>query len=405
MKDPRIILASIYFLIFGILICKLCYAYPIADAGNDIMIDFRTTSVTLNGSGSYDTNGCSISYSWTKYENGELVFSSKEVNPQVFVKIPSGSLQYTLKVTNKCGVSDEDVVTIWKNSSLQRTSRFKDKDCKDGKEYCDPNDPCYTPDLCDPNYVNCKDDLYCDPTDPCFDANSPYIWFCDPNVLCKEKLECDPTKKCYDPNHPDMWMCFYEEHGECNIDNLICDPEDPCFNTDYPDLYILCCDANCATAIDLFSFIVKWDGNSVLIEWLTAQEIDNVGFYIYRSVNREGQYEKISKLIPASATGAMGVYYSYYDLNVILNEKYYYKLEDVDYDGTITKHGPVCTTNDIPEEYGFCECDSEEYNISNNEPINYDESSDEVDLTYEYKLISEVFKDKAYIKDCFINSI
>ncbi|MEJ2099380.1 MAG: C25 family peptidase propeptide domain-containing protein, partial [Desulfobacterales bacterium] len=110
-----------------------------------------------------------------------------------------------------------------------------------------------------------------------------------------------------------------------------------------------------ATAIDLLSFTATGDGNQVRVDWETAQEIDNLGFNLYRSTNPAGPFVKINDgLIPGLIYSVKGKSYSYIDSSVTPSTLYYYKLEDLDASGTRTMHGPVCVDWDadgIPDDW------------------------------------------------------
>jgi hypothetical protein len=80
----------------------------------------------------------------------------------------------------------------------------------------------------------------------------------------------------------------------------------------------------------------------VVVEWTTESEVDVAGFNLYRSENPNGPYVKVNTtLIPGSPDPLLGGKYVYTDTNVVAGQTYYYKLEDVDLDGTITLHGPI----------------------------------------------------------------
>ena len=80
----------------------------------------------------------------------------------------------------------------------------------------------------------------------------------------------------------------------------------------------------------------------VIVEWTTESEVDTAGFNVYRSESPEGTYIKINhELIPGSTDPLLGGKYVYTDTNVIAGRTYYYKLEDVELDGTTTTHGPI----------------------------------------------------------------
>ncbi len=94
------------------------------------------------------------------------------------------------------------------------------------------------------------------------------------------------------------------------------------------------------TAIELKSFNVRTNSNGkVFLSWETATEIDNAGFNLYRARTKDGNYKKLNNaLIPAKGNDASGATYRYADKP--RKGTYYYKLEDVDYYGVSTQHGP-----------------------------------------------------------------
>ncbi|MGB3903389.1 MAG: hypothetical protein WBB22_00555, partial [Anaerolineae bacterium] len=81
---------------------------------------------------------------------------------------------------------------------------------------------------------------------------------------------------------------------------------------------------------------------TVIVEWTTESEVNQAGFNLYRSENPQGPYVKLNDaLIPASLDPITGGSYVYTDTAVIGGATYYYKLEDVELDGTSTLHGPI----------------------------------------------------------------
>jgi hypothetical protein len=100
-----------------------------------------------------------------------------------------------------------------------------------------------------------------------------------------------------------------------------------------------------STVISLTSFTAQASNGRVKLEWTTEAEIDNAGFNIYRSETEAGEYVKInSELIPAKGSETKGAKYVFTD-NIAKNRKtYFYKLEDVDLNGTSTMHGPKSAT-------------------------------------------------------------
>jgi len=109
------------------------------------------------------------------------------------------------------------------------------------------------------------------------------------------------------------------------------------------------------TVVDLISFTATGQDDSVLVEWETAQEIDNLGFNLYRTSDPGGSYTKLnSSLIPGLISSVSGQQYAYIDRHVTRDVLYYYLLEDVDLSGTRTMHGPICVDWDgdgLPDDY------------------------------------------------------
>ena len=82
--------------------------------------------------------------------------------------------------------------------------------------------------------------------------------------------------------------------------------------------------------------------------WETAQELDNLGFHLYRSESPAGPWTRLNaELIPAQYPGAVfGAIYEWLDAGVTPGDVtpgvvVYYRLEDVDIHGVSTFHGPI----------------------------------------------------------------
>lgn len=133
---------------------------------------------------------------------------------------------------------------------------------------------------------------------------------------------------CIDPNSP------------CNITLTAIDVAGNSITT---NIEIKCTPTPTPTpnAVTLLSFNAQELSNdNVLLIWETATEINNAGFNLYRARLKNGTYKKINKiLIPAQGNAVSGASYSYVDTPPAKGT-YYYKLEDVDYNGLGTMHGP-----------------------------------------------------------------
>jgi hypothetical protein len=94
------------------------------------------------------------------------------------------------------------------------------------------------------------------------------------------------------------------------------------------------------TAITLASFGFEVVADGVALIWETAAEIDNVGFNVYRATSPDGPYTQINAdMIVAQGSAVAGARYSFTDTPDA--GIFYYKLEDLDLNGTSTFHGPI----------------------------------------------------------------
>ncbi|MCK6467756.1 MAG: hypothetical protein L6Q53_06135 [Candidatus Brocadia sinica] len=96
-----------------------------------------------------------------------------------------------------------------------------------------------------------------------------------------------------------------------------------------------------ANAIELKSFKARTGSNGkVVLTWETATEVDNAGFNLYRAESTDGSYAKINNtLIPAKGNAVSGAGYKFVDKPG--DGVFYYKLEDIDYNGQSALHGPI----------------------------------------------------------------
>jgi len=99
-----------------------------------------------------------------------------------------------------------------------------------------------------------------------------------------------------------------------------------------------------ASVVTLSSFTISpsTDENGAEVKWTTASEIDNEGFNIWRSTTKDGEYTLVNnELIPGEGGVTTPHSYTFTDSTAQAGVTYYYKLEDVDADGTKTMHGPL----------------------------------------------------------------
>ncbi len=81
---------------------------------------------------------------------------------------------------------------------------------------------------------------------------------------------------------------------------------------------------------------------AVTLEWVTASEVDNAGFNLYRGESPDGPFAKVNQsLIPAGGSPITGGRYSYVDGQVLEGKTYWYRLEDIGLDGKSTLRDPL----------------------------------------------------------------
>ncbi len=96
-------------------------------------------------------------------------------------------------------------------------------------------------------------------------------------------------------------------------------------------------------AVFLTEFYVEVQDNQVRVAWVTASEIQNQGFNLYRSTTRNfnDAVQLNPALIPSAAPGsASGHEYEWIDSTATPGQVYFYWLEDVDFSNVATRHGP-----------------------------------------------------------------
>jgi len=108
-------------------------------------------------------------------------------------------------------------------------------------------------------------------------------------------------------------------------------------------------DGDISLPVELSTFAAIAGDCKVTLNWVTESEVNNLGFIILRSVEKEGDYQEISshqynRDLMGAGNSSNRHEYSYTDRNLINGVTYYYKLVDVDFNGVRTEHGPVFAT-------------------------------------------------------------
>ena len=108
-------------------------------------------------------------------------------------------------------------------------------------------------------------------------------------------------------------------------------------------------------AVTLAAFDAQATADGVVLTWETVSELDNVGFNVYRAESETGSWSKLNDaLIPAAAPGSSeGHVYALTDTTAQLGATYWYALEDVALNGTVTRHAPVVAARAEPNAVGL----------------------------------------------------
>jgi predicted esterase len=85
---------------------------PVAKAGTDVTITLPTNTVTLNGSGSTDSDGTIASYLWTKVSGPAATIANASGSSTAINSLVEGTYVFKLKVTDNDGASSEDQLTV-----------------------------------------------------------------------------------------------------------------------------------------------------------------------------------------------------------------------------------------------------------------------------------------------------
>ncbi|MCB0256721.1 MAG: hypothetical protein KDI55_23625, partial [Anaerolineae bacterium] len=101
--------------------------------------------------------------------------------------------------------------------------------------------------------------------------------------------------------------------------------------------------SNQPLGVTLASFDAAAQADHVLVTWETVSELENSGFNLYRTETTDPpSAADLLAFVPSQGPGsAQGFFYSHDDYDVAAGHAYWYWLEDVDFSGITTMHGPV----------------------------------------------------------------
>lgn len=93
--------------------------------------------------------------------------------------------------------------------------------------------------------------------------------------------------------------------------------------------------------VGLSSFTGSFSSGVIVLHWRTEVEVNNLGFYVWRALTEDGEYQPISELVSGHGSSLEPHDYLYRDENIILDNTYYYKLRQVDMEGGEVFYGPI----------------------------------------------------------------
>ena len=120
--------------------------------------------------------------------------------------------------------------------------------------------------------------------------------------------------------------------------------------------------------VTLSSFAATAGDGEVTLHWIMESETDNLGFHVYRALEAEGVYKRLTaEVLEGAGTSTDRREYRFADVRLTNGVTYWYKLEDVAFDGTRTMHGPIAVTPQA-EEVAEVQALPTEYGLSQNFP-------------------------------------
>jgi hypothetical protein len=112
---------------------------------------------------------------------------------------------------------------------------------------------------------------------------------------------------------------------------------------------------NSVIPVELTSFTANVSGNSVVLNWITATELNNSGFDIQRSVTlneeRNLNWQSIG-FVQGNGTTTQSNSYSFTDNN-IYSAKYYYRLKQIDFDGSFNYSNQIEIDFSLPQAFSL----------------------------------------------------
>lgn len=86
--------------------------------------------------------------------------------------------------------------------------------------------------------------------------------------------------------------------------------------------------------VTLSHFRAEYTDAGIVLKWITESEVDNAGFYIYRSETRDGDFKVVNpNMLQGAGTTGERNEYTWTDTTAKSNVAYYYRIEDISHAG------------------------------------------------------------------------
>jgi hypothetical protein len=103
--------------------------------------------------------------------------------------------------------------------------------------------------------------------------------------------------------------------------------------------------------VELLAFTASVNNSEIQLLWSTASELNNVGFEIERSVNNQDNFITVG-FVEGKGSSTEISYYSYIDNPQLSGaNQIYYRLKQIDFDGTFSYSSVVNVNYDVPSEF------------------------------------------------------
>lgn len=134
-------------------------------------------------------------------------------------------------------------------------------------------------------------------------------------------------------------------------DNVINGPKEAITKDPFPSIGT---SQDYSLPVKISAFSATAGYGKIKLEWETSSEVNNDGFFIYRSTEQNGEFSPVNtEIIPGQGNSNIAHTYQITDSEVEEGNTYYYKLTSRDFNGTIHEYSSIisATVLEIPENF------------------------------------------------------